>query len=180
MHAFYNYQKIFFNSNSMVTNATCNGNGTTLTAGSGCLNNGIWNQKTNDETHTFGASLDWQPIPDVLKVSVDYTLSYGNTSYTFADGGIYSFPTAGNVGTAGLFIQALPSTTGLLNSISLHAEYKIRENISLIGGYAFERFSYKDYAYAAGSTQFSNAVFAGDNKPNYAVHVVGAAVNFRW
>jgi MtrB/PioB family decaheme-associated outer membrane protein len=180
LHAFYEYQKIFFNTNSLVSNATCNGAGTTLTAGPGCLNNGSWNQKTDDQTNTFGASVEWHPIPDVLKVSLEYTLSYGNTSYTFADGGIYSFPTAGNVGTAGLFIQPLPSTTGLLNSITLRGEYKIRENISIIGGYAFERFSYKDYAYDVGSTQFSNAVFAGDAKPNYAVSVVGAALSVRW
>ena len=115
-----------------------------------------------------------------MKVGVDYTLSYGNTTYTFADGGIFSFPTTGNVGTAGLFIQPLPDTTGLVNTIALHCEYKIRDNITLIGGYSFSRFSYKDYAYDVGSTQFSNAVFPGDTKPNYSVHVVAAAVSLRW
>ena len=184
VHAFYEYQKIFFNTNSMVSNAVCNGSGTTLTPGPGCANNGTWNQKTDDETHTVGASAEWQPIPDKLKVSLDYTLSYGNTSYTFADGGIYSFPTSATnptpVATSGLYIQALPSTSGMLNSISLQVEYKIRENISIVGGCAFERFTYKDYAYGATATQFSNAILTGDAKPNYAVVVAGAALHLRW
>ena len=183
-HAFYTYEQLFFNTNSLVTNATCNGNGTTLTAGAGCTSNGTWNQKTDDQTSTFGASVEWQPIPDVLKLALDYTLSYGNTSYTFADGGIYSFPTSATnstpTATSGLYIQPLPSTSGVLNSITLKGQYKIRENISLIGGYSYQRFTYKDYAYGVGATQFSNAVFTGDQKPNYSVSVVGLALNVRW
>ncbi len=184
MHVFYEYQQLFFNTNSMVSNAVCNGSGTTLTPGPGCANNGIWNQKTDDVTNTFGASAEWQPIPDKLKVSFDYTLSYGNTSYTFADGGIYSFPTSATnptpVATSALYLLALPSTSGVLNSISLKAEYKYRPNISIIGGYSYSRFTYQDYAYGVGATQFSNAIFTGDAKPNYSVSVVGAAVTMRW
>jgi hypothetical protein len=184
MHAFYEFQEIFFNTNSLVSNAVCNGSGTTLTPGPGCANNGVWNQKTDDTTHTVGASVEWQPIPDKLKVSADYTLSYGNTSYTFADGGIYSFPTSATnptpVATSGLYILALPSTSGVLNSISLKAEYKIRENVSVMGGYSYQRFTYQDYAYGVGATQFSNAIFTGDQKPNYSVSVVGVALAMRW
>jgi MtrB/PioB family decaheme-associated outer membrane protein len=183
-HAFYTYQQLFFNTNSLVTNAVCNGTGTTLTPGPGCTSNGTWNQKTDDQTNTFGATVEWRPIPDKLKFVLDYSLSYGNTSYTFADGGIYSFPTSATnptpVATSGLYIQALPSTSGVLNSISLKAEYKFRPNISVIGGYAFERFTYKDYAYGVGATQFSNAIFTGDAKPNYSVSVVGVALAMRW
>jgi MtrB/PioB family decaheme-associated outer membrane protein len=185
MHAFYEYQQLFFNTNSLAaTNAVCNGSGTTLTPGPGCANNGSYNQKTDDQTSTLGASVEWQPIVDKLKLSLEYTLSYGNTSYTFADGGIYSFPTSATnatpVATSGLYILALPSTSGMLNSISLKAEYKIRENMSVMGGYSYQRFTYQDYAYGVGATQFSNAIFTGDQKPNYSVSVVGVALAMRW
>ena len=184
MHAFYEFQQLFFNTNSLVSNAVCNGSGTTLTPGPGCTSNGSWNQKTDDITHTVGASVDWQPIPDKLKLSADYTLSYGNTSYTFADGGIYSFPTSATnptpVATSGLYIMPLPSTKGILNSISLKAEYKYRPNITLIGGVSYSRFTYQDYAYGVGATQFSNAIFTGDAKPNYSVAAVALALAVRW
>lgn len=74
LHAYYTYQKIFYNYNSLIENATCNGNGTKLKPGPGCLNNGSWNQKTDDQTHTFGVNLEWHPT-DKLKVRLDYELS---------------------------------------------------------------------------------------------------------
>jgi MtrB/PioB family decaheme-associated outer membrane protein len=181
VHAYYTYQRIFFDQSSLVTNAGCNGNGTTLTAGPGCLNNGAWTGKTDDSTHTLGAGADWLPMgDDKLKLSVDYTFDAGNISYTLADGGIFSFPSGGKIGTSTLLIQPLPPVTSTLNSVTLKGEYKITENMSLFGVYTFERFNSKDYANNVGATQLSNAVLPGELNANYTVHTLIAELHVRW
>ena len=74
----------------------------------------------------------------------------------------------------------MPDVTAMLNSISIRAEYKFRPNMTLIGGYAYERFSYADYAYNVGATQYVDAFFPGSLKPNFGIHVVGAALRYRF
>ncbi len=177
-HAYYNYQLIYFNQNNAVTNASCNGNGATLTTGPApCMNAGVWTGRNTDDTHSAGIGLDWQVLPDTLKVSADYSWSYGRNSYSIMDGGIYSFTPAG---TAGLQLSPIPDVRSMLNSVSLRAEYKLAENASLWFGYTFERFNYKDYATQVGATQFSNALFAGDSNASYSVHLVMASLRLRW
>jgi MtrB/PioB family decaheme-associated outer membrane protein len=177
-HAYYTYQLIYFNQNNAVTNAACNGNGATLTTGPApCLNNGVWNGRNTDDTHTAGVSLDWQVLPETLKVGADYTISYGRNSYSIMDGGVFSFTPAG---TAALQLAPLPDVTSLLNSVTLRAEYKLMENASLWLGYTFESLNYKDYATQVGPTQFSNAAFSGDGNQNYSVHLIMAALRYRF
>lgn len=176
-HGYYTFQLIRFDQSSAVSNASCNGNGMTLATGPApCLNNGSWTGRNIDTTHSAGISLDWQARED-LKLSADYTFSYGRNAYSLADGGIYSFTPAG---TASLQLAPLPDVTSMLNSISLRAEYQIRQNISVWAGYTFERFNYKDYATQVGANQFSNALFTGDSNGSYAIHRVMAALRIKW
>jgi MtrB/PioB family decaheme-associated outer membrane protein len=179
LHAFYTYQLIYFDQSSLVTNAGCNGNGTSLTPGAGCNGNGAWTGKNNNATHTVGFGADWQAM-DALKLSVDYTFDSGNISYSLADGGIYAFPSGGASGTSSLLLTQLPPITSTLNSITLKAEYKLMQNVSLLGIYAFENFSYKDFGLNVGATQVSNALLPGDANPNYNVHTVMAMLRARW
>ena len=176
-HAFYNYQLLYFNQNSALSNA-CNSNGTSLTAGPApCQNIGWWQGKNLDSTHSIGLGLDWQAIPDTLKVSADYNWSVGRNSYSIMDGGIFSFVTAG---TAALQLAPIPDVRSIMHAINLRAEYKLADNASLWFGYTFERFSYKDYGTQVGATQFSNAAFSGDSNASYNVHIVMGALRLRW
>lgn len=177
LHGYYTYQMLFFNQTSAVSNASCNGGGTTLTPGPApCLNNGMWTGKNTDDTHTAGASLDWQARDD-LKISADYTFSYGRNAYSIANGGIYSFVTAG---TASLQLAPIPDVKSMMNSVALHAEYQIVPNASIWFGYAFERLNYKDYGTQVNAAQYSNALFSGDANPSYSIHQVFAALRLRW
>ena len=176
-HGYYTYQMIFFNQASAVSNAACNGSGTTLVTGPApCLNNGTWVGRNVDQTHTAGLTLDWAPM-EALKLSADYTLSYGRNAYAIANGGIFSFVAAG---TAGLQLAPIPDVTSLMNSVSLRAEYQILPNASLWLAYNFERFDSKDYATQVSAAQYSNALFSGASGPSYNVHQVLAAVRVRW
>lgn len=196
LHAFYEFQQIFFNQNSLVNSGAkptspsspqtypCNQNGGSLTPipGAGCIQNGMWNLRTTDVSQTAGVSLTWQVLDD-LKLSADYNFAYGNTNYAFADGGILFLTgpaSAANPPNANLMISPLPNVQAMLNSLTLRAEYKWRPNITLIGGYTIERFSYRDYAYNVGATQIPNALMSGDSRPNDLVQIVGGAVSVRW
>ncbi len=177
LHGYYTYQMLFFSQASAVSNAACNGGGTTLNTGPApCLSNGVWNGHNMDETHTAGASLDWQARDD-LKVTADYTFSLGRNAYSIANGGIYSFVPAG---TAALQLSPIPDVKSMLNSLSLRAEYQIMPNASLWFGYTFERLNYKDYGTQVNAAQYSNALFSGDSNASYSVHQVFGALRLRW
>jgi MtrB/PioB family decaheme-associated outer membrane protein len=174
-HAYYTFQQIYYDQSS-IYNSVGTGLGPT---GTGYF--AQYTAKTTDQVHTLGMTLDWQAIQDLLKISLDYNLSYGDTAYVLGDGmamvggGVTSATTL-----AALNFQPLPDVTSMLNTIQLKAEYKFRPNISLIGAYTFERFTYKDYMNNAGSTQYANALLPGTLNPNDSIHMVSAAVRVRF
>lgn len=75
---------------------------------------------------------------------------------------------------AGLNFQPLPDVTAMLNMIQITGEYKFRPNITMIFGYACEKFDYANFRNTAGVTQYANAILPGTLSPNAAVQVVGA------
>ena len=136
---------------------------------------------TTDSVQTFGLTTDWQVIRNVLKVSFDYNLSYGDTAYALGDGmaligGSITSPTT----IAALNFQPLPDVTSMLNMIQIRGEYTFRPDMTVIFGYAFEKFNYKDFMYTAAPTQYANALLPGTLSPNAAIHVVGAGLRIRF
>ena len=172
-HAYYMYQKIFYDQASLYSSGTVTPTSTGYFA--------PYNLNTSDQVQTVGVNLDWNAIPDRLKLSLDYNLSYGDTAYALgmgmvAVGGGVTSPTTGPSLTA----QPLPNVTSMLSLISLHGEYKLATNISLLLGAAWERFSYKDYMNDAGSTSYADALLPGTFNPNESVVMASAAVRFRF
>ena len=140
-----------------------------------------WQNKTTDSVHTFGLSVDWEAIKDVLKISLDYNLSYGDTAYALGDGmaligGSITSPST----IAALNFQSLPDVTSMLNMIQITGQYKVRPNMTVIFGYAFEKFDYNDFMNVASPTQYANAVLPGTLSPNAVVQVVGAGLRIRF
>jgi MtrB/PioB family decaheme-associated outer membrane protein len=82
-HAYYSFQQIYYNQSSLYTSSTTAAVNTSAT-GTGF--NVPWTANTTDSVHTFGATLDWQAIKDVLKFGLDYNFSYGDTAYAFGEG----------------------------------------------------------------------------------------------
>jgi len=117
----------------------------------------------------------------VLKFSVDYSFAYGDTAYALGDGmaviggGINSQSTA-----AALTLQPLPDVTSMLNTIAIRGEYTFRPNMTLIFGYEYERFSYKDFMSGTSPTAYANALLPGTLNPNDSIHVVGAGLRVRF
>ena len=174
-HAFYTYQQLHYEQASVYASA---GTGTGP-AGTGFLVN--YTNKNTNSVHTLGLTTDWQAIPEVLKFGFNYNFAYGDTAYAVGDGlaaiggGITSQATL-----AALTIQQLPDITSMLNMISLRGEYTFRPNWTVIFGYAYERFSYKDFMNGISPTQYANAILPGTLNPNDSVHVLGAGLRIRF
>jgi MtrB/PioB family decaheme-associated outer membrane protein len=173
-HGFYTFQQIYNDQSNLYvsgTNYTATGTGYYVP----------WTNKTTDSVHTAGVSLDWQAVKDVLKFSLDYSFAYGDTAYALGDGmaligGAQTSPT--NI--SNLTLQPLPNVTSMLNTISIRGEYTFRPNMTVIFGYEYERFSYKDFMNDTSPTAYANALLPGTLNPNDSVHVIGAGLRVRF
>ncbi len=79
-----------------------------------------------------------------------------------------------------LNMQARPNVTSMLSTISLHGEYTISTKITLMFGYAFERFTYRDFMTNVATNQFANALMPAVYEPNDTVQVVNAGLHIRF
>lgn len=173
VHAYYTYERYYFEQNGVYfTTSTCNKDLMTISA----TCNGLWNGKTTDDSHTAGLSVDWQAT-QLLKISGQYDFNYGNAAYSIANGGLLAL---GGVANASLLVAPGPNVRTVLNTFTLRAEYKLRPNISLLGGYVFANFSDNDYAYNQSATQYTNGLFSGERRPEYNLHMLLAMVRANW
>ncbi len=191
---FYNYQQNRYNSHSVfgtictnatgtttITQATAAAPNPTCAAGTTGQSGAGWNQTNNDGTHTLGADVEWQAIPDVLKIVASYNLSYGDISWDYADN--LSGSTLGAMNAYNAFAwtwQPIPNATTIMNSFKLHGEYSFTPAMSLWMGYTFERLTNSDYNNAVQQASYASALLSGDSNPNYNVHIVSAALRVKF
>lgn len=170
VHAFYTYQQLYFDESAL------------WASGSGSTGYSVPYQLNNtNSVQTVGVSADWQAIPEKLKVSLDGNLSVGDTAYGLGEGvavvgaGVTSWATIGAAN-----FTPLPDVKSTLITVTLKGEYTISAQTTLLVGYTFERFNYKDFMYGTGATQYANAFVPGTMNPNESVHVLSAAVRMRF
>jgi hypothetical protein len=178
-HAFYTYQQLFYEQTSIYQSP--NPPGTPAPSPTNTQFSVPWNLHTTNNVQTFGVNVDWQAIPDKLKFGLDYNFAYGDTGYLMGEG-VVAF---GGAITSPTFIpsitlQQLPDVKSMLSSISLHGEYTFLPNTTLLFGYAWERFTYSDFMVGTPATTFANGFLPGTLAPNESIHVVSAAVRFRF
>ena len=174
-HAFYTFQQIYYEQNMLYESSTT----APPTAAQFVV---PWTARSTDSVHTAGVSVAWQAIPNELKFSVDYNFAYGDTAYALGDSvSVFGASVAGSQITQGnINLQALPDVTSMLNMVSIRGEYTFRPDVTLIFGYAFERFSYKDFMTGTSPTQYANLLLPGTLNPNEAIHVIGAGMRIRF
>jgi MtrB/PioB family decaheme-associated outer membrane protein len=170
LHAFYTYQQLYFDESAL------------WQGGSGTSAYYVpFHIADTNSVQTAGVTADWKVIPNKLKVTFDAALSYGDTAYGLGASGesvgsaINSWAT---LGTAA--VSSLPDVTSTLITIGVRGEYELNPTTTLMIGYNFERFNYKDYVNNIGATQYAGAFVPGTVNPNEAVHVISAAVRMRF
>ena len=166
LHAFYNYQEIYYDESALYT------------TGSLSLPFKI---ADTDSAQTLGVDVEWKAIPNKLKITLNGNLAYGDTAYALGEGVVpLTFTTNSWTTIGAITVTPLPAVTSMMYSLSMRGEYTINPNTSVLFGYAFERFNYKDFANNIGATQYANAFLPGTANPNEAVHVFSAAVRMRF
>jgi MtrB/PioB family decaheme-associated outer membrane protein len=163
LHGFYNYEEIYYVNDGNGVPSTLNGNKG-------------WSAATTNSVHTAGLSADWK-VTDRLKLGTEYTFSYGDVAYNLFDGGLAS---ASAVALSYQNVQNLPSVDSSMHSIKVRAEYKLADNVTLMGGYGFDLFKDNDWAYgwnpvvAASTTGLPpltvNTFTSAESQPSYRVH----------
>ena len=179
LHAYYNYQQLFFTQGSIYQSPGAPSVPAPTPANT--QYSVPWQMRSTDSVHTLGVNADWQAIEDVLKFTFDYNMSYGDTAYALGEGVVaYGGAITSTTFLPSITVQQLPDVKSMLNIISLHGEYTFRPNMTMLFGYAFERFTSKDFMNGQSSTTFANALLPGTVNPNASVHIVSAALRVRF
>jgi len=120
-----------------------------------------WNTANRDLIHTAGAKLDWNAIPDMLKLGAGYYLSDG-TSRTASFGTNF----AALMNTA-----PLADVRDVTHNVNLTGDYKVRPDTTLRVGYTFQRHRTIDWAYGWSAAPVAQLLGSGILSPRYSAHM---------
>ena len=127
-----------------------------------------WSAQDHDTVHTAGIKVDWQAIAHKLKLGLNYTLSHGLTA----------IGVEGTAFTPSAATAPLPDARAITHSAGIKAEYTLKDNITLRGGYNFERHITDDWTYLGGLTPVAQLVGSGELPPRYTAHVVWVSARY--
>ena len=173
-HAFYTYERIFFDNRG---NGACAESTTGLCAGSA----GYFQNKYTNSVHTAGLDAQWQATPK-LKLSADYAMSFGSVMFGEFNGVTVPVATVSYQN-----VVPYPDIKSRLYDLNLTADYKIARNVEWALMYRFSRFHNNDWNdFAApvqptldGGTTIS-ILTPGYPPPRYNVSVLGTAFRLRF
>ncbi|MTJ83789.1 MAG: MtrB/PioB family decaheme-associated outer membrane protein [Telmatospirillum sp.] len=164
LHAFYTYQEVFYDNR---------GNGVAST-----INHWGWDANTTDSIHTAGLSGTWKAT-DKLKLTADYTFSYGDIGYNLFDGISVANPTQSYQN-----VQNLPSISSSMHSFKLRGEYDLTSNISFMAGYGFDMYKDNDWAYGWNPMILSSGTItsltSGESQSSYRVHSLYTSMRLKF
>ncbi len=125
-----------------------------------------WSGENKDTIDTIGIGVKHAAIKDKLDVGADYTVSRSHSDITLNTGASNS---------------AFPQLTTSLDSLKLYANYRLKDNWSLLGGYWYERYDTKNWM-LEGVTPgtIPNVLALGEQPPRYHVNVVRLAVRYKF
>jgi MtrB/PioB family decaheme-associated outer membrane protein len=158
--------------------------------------------RMKDTVDTFILRMRHEAIPNKLDFDVGYTLSIANGSTSFNPGPIATYGTAaaGNfpLGTVAVAGGPFPDTKTTFQRFDVITTYKLeRDMIQRLGykgdvalklRYAYESNrvtnwqidSMQTYMYSANNLTIPYQIWLAGNNPNYDVHLVSAALAFKW
>lgn len=128
---------------------------------------------------TQAAGIDWNSVPG-KEVALFYP---GQSSWERSltpDDMSGATSSGSQITRSTINLQPLPDVTSMLHMIQLRGEYSLRPNMTLIFGYAFGRFNYKDFLNGQSPTAYASVVVPGFNNNNESIHIVGAGMRIRF
>ena len=133
-------------------------------AGSQAFATPDWSGENRDRVNVLGIGLKHAAIKGKLDLGADYTVTRTRSAISV---------------NAGAADPAFPNIQTSLDSLKLYAIYHIRNDLSLHGGYWYERFRSDDWALdGVTSATIPNVLTFGEQAPQYRVHVLRASVRY--
>ena len=133
--------------------------------------NQVWGAQNKDTVRSLGANIDWQAIPQELKLSAAYYMSRGLSEIN-----VQATPTS-----VLAVVAPLPDSREITHNAKLKAAYNVSPATVLKLGYTVEHHSSHDWQYDnVGYTSVAQIMGSGIVPPRYYVHVgsVTVAVQF--
>ncbi len=130
-----------------------------------------WGAQNNDAIHSGGVRLDWQAIPEKVKLGAIYYVSRARTRI-----GVQATPF-----TLTSTVRPLPDVRELTHNASLRADYNWRPNTAFRLGYAVERRTSADWQYdRIAVAPVAQILGAGIMPPRYTAHVVSLSARYQY
>jgi len=125
-----------------------------------------WTGENKDTINTLGIGVKHAAIKDKLDIGADYTVSRSSSDISV------------NTGASN---PAFPNLSASLDSLKLYANYRLKDNVALLGGYWYERYDTRNWM-LEGVTPgtIPNVLTLGEQTPRYHVNVVRLAVRYRF
>jgi MtrB/PioB family decaheme-associated outer membrane protein len=148
-----------------------------------------WATKTKDEFYNVGVSATVDIIPKRFDIVLGYVVNFGYTTMNNSNPNL----TAATSNPQAIAWQ-WDNINNILQTAKIVARYRLTERLSLRGGFAYERYTQKDWArdpmqpfmgnYDSTSpngppiTQGVQSVYLGATRPNYEAYIFGAFVRY--
>lgn len=125
-----------------------------------------WSAENKDTINLIGFGVKHAAIKDKLDVGADYTFTRSRSVISV---------------TTGALDPAFPDLSTSLDSVKLYAIYRIKDNVSLHGGYWYERYNSSNWMLdSVAPATIPNVLTFGERPPQYHVHVVRVSVRYKF
>lgn len=141
-----------------------------------------WDLTQKEKTYDYGVGTDVYLIPKklTLKLQYDYVMSNGNADFS------YLLDAALTGGRTNSNIDASNWDDYRRRSFKVKAVYDVLQSLSVMAGYAYEKYTYNDiqtdsYEYVVTSAGFTNTYLTGAYKePDYKANVFFLGMTYRF
>jgi predicted porin len=124
-----------------------------------------WTAHNTDRLSVAGLGVKYAVLKDKLDLGADFTVARTRSDV---------------VVNAGPSDPPFPAMRTSRDSVKLRASYRLKDNLSLVGAYGFERYSADDWRLdGVFPGTVPNLLTFGEQPPHYRVHVITIAVRYR-
>lgn len=125
-----------------------------------------WWGENKDTINTVGIGVKHAAIKDKLDIGADLAVSRSHSDI------------AVNTGTSN---PGFPDLNTALDSFKLYANYRLKDNLSLLGSYWYEHYDSKNWMLdGVTPSTIPNVLTFGEQSPRYHVHVFRVALRYRF
>jgi MtrB/PioB family decaheme-associated outer membrane protein len=125
-----------------------------------------WSGRVKDTFDVLGVGVKHVAIPEKFDIGADLSISRAHSD-TAVDSSLGSSP--------------FPTATSKLDSITLYGLYKLKDNMSIAGSYAYEHYESTDWHLdGVGPATVSNLLALGTQAPRYSLSVLRIALRYRF